>query len=82
MLKPSPLAPPAGLALFAASGAALGIGWPYYVGLAAGGLQLLWQLATLDLDDPDDCLAKFKSNRLFGWLVLAAVAAGRTTAGW
>ncbi|MFI4986985.1 MAG: 4-hydroxybenzoate octaprenyltransferase [Alphaproteobacteria bacterium] len=70
------------LALFATSGAALGIGWPYYVGLAAGGLQLLWQLATLDLDDPDDCLAKFKSNRLFGWLVLAAVAAGRTTAGW
>ncbi len=70
------------LALFAASGAALGVDWPYYAGLAAGGVQLLWQVAALDLDDPDDCLAKFKSNRLFGWLVLAAIAAGRTSAGW
>jgi 4-hydroxybenzoate polyprenyltransferase len=70
----------AALALMAASGAALKLGWPYYVGLAAGGLQLLWQVSALDLDDPDDCLAKFKSNRLFGWLVLAAIAAGRALA--
>jgi 4-hydroxybenzoate polyprenyltransferase len=70
------------LALLAASGAALGIGPLFYLGLLAGGLQLLWQVVAIDLDDPDDCLAKFKSNRLFGWLVLAAVAAGRASAGW
>jgi len=70
------------LALLAASGAALGIGPLFYLGLLAGGLQLLWQVAAIDLDDPDDCLAKFKSNRLFGWLVLGAVAAGRASAGW
>ncbi|HYB56637.1 MAG TPA: 4-hydroxybenzoate octaprenyltransferase [Alphaproteobacteria bacterium] len=70
------------LALLAASGAALGIGPLFYLGLLAGGLQLLWQVAAIDLDDPDDCLAKFKSNRLFGWLVLCAVAAGRVSAGW
>ena len=29
--------------------------------------------ARVDLDDPIDCLAKFKSNRLFGWLILAGL---------
>lgn len=67
----------AALALMAATGVALHIGWLYYAGLALAGLQLLWQVAALDLDDPDDCLAKFKSNRLFGWLVLGAIAATR-----
>jgi 4-hydroxybenzoate polyprenyltransferase len=70
------------LLLFAVAGAALEIGWPYYLGLALGGLQLLWQVSAIDLDDPDDCLAKFKSNRLFGWLVLGAIAAGRAAQGW
>ena len=67
----------AAAALMAASGAALGLAWPYYVGVALGGLQLHWQVAALELDDPDDCLAKFKSNRLFGWLILGGIAAAR-----
>ena len=72
----------AALALLAACGASLGLGPLYYLGLAAAGLLLLWQVAAIDLDDPDDCLAKFKSNRLFGWLVLGAIVAGRTSSGW
>ena len=67
----------AAAALMAASGAALGLAWPYFLGVGLGGLQLLWQVAALALDDPDDCLAKFKSNRLFGWLVLGGIAAAR-----
>ena len=67
----------AAAALMAASGAALGLAWPYYLGVALGGLQFLWQVAALELDDPDDCLAKFKSNRLFGWLMLGGIAAAR-----
>ena len=70
------------LALLAACGASLGLGRLYYLGLAAAGLLLLWQVAAIDLDDPDDCLAKFKSNRLFGWLVLGAIVAGRASSGW
>ena len=27
----------------------------------------------VDLDDPPNCLSKFKSNRLFGWLVLGGL---------
>jgi len=67
----------AAAALMAASGAALGLAWPYYAGVGLGDLQLLWQVAALALDDPDDCLAKFKSNRLFGWLVLCGIVAAR-----
>ncbi|MGQ9371050.1 4-hydroxybenzoate octaprenyltransferase [Azospirillum sp. A39] len=45
--------------------------------LALAGLHLAWQLATWIPDDQEDCLAKFRSNRWFGWLVLAAFVAGR-----
>ena len=67
----------AALALVAASGAAIGLTWPFYLGVVLAGLQLLWQVSALDLGDPDDCLAKFKSNRLFGWLLLGAIVAAR-----
>ncbi|WP_029011249.1 4-hydroxybenzoate octaprenyltransferase [Azospirillum halopraeferens] len=40
-------------------------------------LHLAWQVATWNPDDQTDCLAKFRSNRWFGWLVLAAIVAGR-----
>ena len=70
----------AAIALIAWSGTALGLAWPFYLGLGLAALQLLWQVATLDLDDADDCLAKFKSNRLFGWLLLGSIAAGRAFA--
>jgi 4-hydroxybenzoate polyprenyltransferase len=52
------------------------LAWPFYLLLAVASAQLLWQAADVDIDDPQDCLAKFKSNRLAGWLVLAAIVAG------
>ena len=63
--------------LTAASGWAAGLSWPFYALVAAGAVQLAWQARDIDLDDPVDCLVKFKSNRLFGWLVVAAMIAGR-----
>ncbi len=65
------------LALIAAAARVAGLGWPTYALLPLAGLQALWQIGTLRMDDPADCLAKFKSNRWFGWLVLIAVVAGR-----
>ena len=62
----------AAAALFAATGHAAGLGWIYYAGLALATSQLVWQVAAVDLDAPKDCLAKFRSNRLFGWIVLAS----------
>jgi 4-hydroxybenzoate polyprenyltransferase len=69
----------AALALIAAAGWFAGLGWPFWPLLAVAGLQLAWQVKAVDIDDPADCLAKFKSNRGFGWLLLAAVIAGRVT---
>lgn len=65
------------IALMAASGWAAGLSWPFYALVAAGAVQLAWQARDIVLDDPVDCLVKFKSNRLFGWLLVAAMIAGR-----
>ena len=66
--------------LIGAAGAVLGLSWPFYLGLAAAGLHMAWQTATVRIDDPADCLAKFQSNKHFGWLLLAAIVAGRVLA--
>lgn len=50
--------------------------WTAYPFLAYAAFQLARQAATVDLDDPVDCLTKFKSNRYAGLLVLAAMLAG------
>ena len=38
--------------------------------------QLTWQIRTVDLDNPRECLSKFKSNRLFGFLITFAIFMG------
>lgn len=64
--------------LLGAAGWAAGMAWPFYVGLAAATLQLAWQAADVDTESPQDCLAKFKSNKWFGLILLAGIiAAGR-----
>ncbi len=65
------------VALFAAAGHTAELGWPFQIGLGLGAAQLFWQVAAVDLDDAKDCLRKFKSNRLFGWLIFAAAIAGQ-----
>ena len=62
--------------LLAAAGAAAGLNWAYFAMLALAALRLGWQAATVDIDSPADCLAKFRSNRLAGFLVLAGMIAG------
>ncbi|WP_207461937.1 4-hydroxybenzoate octaprenyltransferase [Azospirillum sp. SYSU D00513] len=63
----------AGLAV---TGWLTGLGAWFYAGLALAALQLAWQTADWKPDDQADCLRKFKSNRLFGWILLGAVLAG------
>lgn len=63
-----------------AAGWEAGLAWPFYLFLAAGAAQLAWQAAEIDTEDPFDCLAKFKSNRLYGWLLFAGIVAGRVVA--
>ena len=60
---------------FALSGAVLEFGWFYYVGVAAAGAHFLWQVLTLDIDDPGNCHLRFRSNRYIGWILLAGILA-------
>jgi len=52
---------------------ALSFNWlivvPAFIGLLIGGTQMFWQIRTLDIDDPDQCLKLFKSNSHFGWIL-------------
>src|SRR5215469_2688041 len=57
--------PAAGLGLFA---------WLALIGVAG---HLAWQIATVDFDNPADCLAKFRSNRWLGWILLIGIVLGR-----
>ena len=57
--------PAAGLGFFA---------WLALVGVAG---HLTWQIATVDFDNPADCLAKFRSNRWLGWILLIGIILGR-----
>jgi 4-hydroxybenzoate polyprenyltransferase len=42
-------------------------------------MQLAWQATLVDIENPPDCLAKFRSNRLVGWLLLAGIVGGHLT---
>jgi len=66
----------AALALWAAAGIGVDLGVLFWAGLAGAGLQLYWQAAYVNIDDPADCLAKFRSNRIAGWLLLIGIVAG------
>jgi 4-hydroxybenzoate polyprenyltransferase len=45
----------------------------FLLGMGAAGAHLMWQVATLDIDDPENCLKRFRSNRDFGAIVFAAI---------
>ncbi len=62
--------------LLAIAGALSGLGWFYFVMLACGAMQMAWQVSTLKIDVPDNCLARFKSNRDFGLIVFLGALLG------
>jgi 4-hydroxybenzoate polyprenyltransferase len=64
------------LALLAVSGAWAQAGTGYWFGLLAVAGHLGWQVLTVDIDDPDNCLVRFKSNRDTGLIVTAAILLG------
>ncbi len=53
-----------------------GLGWPGWIALALVACHLAWQIVAVDLDDPADCLAKFRSNRWIGWILLIGIIVG------
>ncbi len=63
--------------LIGLAGHIAGLGTAFFAGLVVALLHLVWQVATLDTENPRDCLKKFKSNRDFGLIVTAAIIAGQ-----
>lgn len=68
-------------AFWIGAGVSGGFAWPFYLGLLAAGLQLAWQALRVDIDSPEDCLAKFHSNRIVGWALLLGSIAARGLGG-
>ena len=64
------------LLLWGAGGGTAGLGGLFWLGLVGSGMQLIWQAARVDTENPSDCLDKFRSNRFVGWLLLAGIVAG------
>ncbi|SOC35105.1 4-hydroxybenzoate polyprenyltransferase [Rhizobium subbaraonis] len=61
--------------LIGVSYALAGVGILAYVGLLLAAALLLWQIITIDIDDPDQCLALFKFNNIVGLVVFLGLLA-------
>ncbi len=59
--------------LLAAAGFAAGAGIVFALGLGAFAAHLSWQIVRLDIADPDNCLAVFKSDRDAGLILFVAL---------
>ena len=64
------------------SGLAAGAGPVFVAGMGLAGAQLAWQVATLDIDDAENCLRRFRSNRGFGLLIFVAITLDMALASW
>ena len=67
-------------ALTGLAGAIAGLGNIFFAGLALAFAHLMWQAWRVDTEDPEDCLAKFRSNKWLGWIVFLSIVAGSVTA--
>jgi 4-hydroxybenzoate polyprenyltransferase len=63
----------AAVVLIGAAGVMAGGGWIFLLGLAVFAVHLGRQVAIIDIDDPVQCLALFKSNRDAGLILFAAM---------
>jgi 4-hydroxybenzoate polyprenyltransferase len=59
--------------LLGAAGYTAGAGFVFALGLLAFAAHLGWQIARLDIADPDNCLAVFKSDRDAGLILFAGL---------
>jgi len=59
-----------------ASAALANLAWPAFLGLAIGGLHLIWQIRSVNLDDPKSCLKMFQSNHSYAAIIFIGFIAG------
>jgi 4-hydroxybenzoate polyprenyltransferase len=66
----------AATALWLAAGIVGGLHPIFMIGLTLAAAQFARQAVQVDISNPIDCLDKFRSNRLVGWLTLVGIVAG------
>ncbi len=67
----------AALTLIGAAGLAAQLTWPFFIGLGFGTLHMINQVWRVDINHPAGCLVVFKSNRDFGFVILAGILSAR-----
>jgi 4-hydroxybenzoate polyprenyltransferase len=72
----------AAVVLIAAAGYEARAGLIFAAGLAAFAIHLGWQIARLDIADPDICLAVFKSDRDAGLILFAGMVLDAASRAW
>jgi 4-hydroxybenzoate polyprenyltransferase len=61
------------LALIDLAGVLAGANVIFHLAVVAAAVHAAWQLSQLNIDDPDNCLKLFRSNRDFGLIIFAGV---------
>jgi 4-hydroxybenzoate polyprenyltransferase len=54
----------------------------FYIALMLTAAHFIWQVTTLDIDDPANCLVRFKSNNQVGWLLTLGLVADLLLMAW
>lgn len=65
------------MGLLAMVGQSAGCGLPYYASVIGCGIHLAWQISSVDLDNGDDCMQKFISNKWYGGMLFAGIASDK-----
>jgi 4-hydroxybenzoate polyprenyltransferase len=59
----------AAVGLWGLAGASAGARLPFFLALLTVSVQFAWQVGTLSTEDAGNCLKRFRSNQLVGWLL-------------
>ena len=72
----------AAVILIGAAGYAAHAGVVFAIGLLAFAAHLVWQIARIEIDDPDSCLRIFRSNRDAGLILFVALVLDAAAQRW
>ena len=67
--------------LFALAAALADAGPTAFLGILLGAIHLGWQIVIIDIDDGDQCLQLFRSNKIYGWILFIGFTADAMISG-
>lgn len=70
------------LGLFTSAGLVAGAGWVFAAFMVVPAGHAAWQVGRLKIGDSGRCLMLFRSNTVFGWLVMGAFVAAALVNAW